>query len=324
MNKHTWYWTSILALLIVLTASAGGCTAVTLSKEPAPSYTSPPDETGTTTSSTPVASANEGTVPSTDSTVVGSDPVSGRNQEIDLSWEQLCLSSQYQVQIAKDLGFTIIVLDTGAFAPASATSPAAYYPAGGRARSPSSLTQWANLEAGHTYYWRARVRQAATGQYMLSPWSEVRSLTVKSGLPASNPSYGIQPVYPNNGRSGCPVKPVSFSWSPLKDTMRYKFVLAKDAAMTQVVKEAEVTTTAYEYNGQLEYGKSYFWRVMALEPAPSDWSATFNFQTEAAPPPPPTPPTPTHQTPVWAWVVIAIGTALVIATTVLIFKARRR
>ena len=51
--------------------------------------------------------------------------------------------------------------------------------------------------------------------------------------------------------------------------------------MTQVIKEAEVPTTAFEYDGTLDNSTNYFWRVMALEPAPSDWSATFSFQTEA-------------------------------------------
>jgi hypothetical protein len=119
------------------------------------------------------------------------------------------------------------------------------------------------------------------------------------------------------------VKSASFAWSPLKDTTKYRFVLAKDAAMTQVVTEAEVTTTAYEYDGQLEYSQSYFWRVMALEPAPSDWSATLSFQTEAAPPPP-AEPAPQPETPLWAWVIIAIGLALLIAIIVFIFRARKR
>jgi hypothetical protein len=121
------------------------------------------------------------------------------------------------------------------------------------------------------------------------------------------------------------VKPVSFTWSPLKDTTKYRFVLAEDAAMNQVIKEAEVTTTAYEYDGALEYSSSYFWRVMALEPAPSDWSATFSFQTETPPSSPPSPPPAIQpETPLWAWVVIAIGTALLIVIIVLIFRARRR
>ena len=50
------------------------------------------NEAGNTTSSVIV------TVTSADETLVGCDPVTGRNQEVDLTWEELCLSSQYQVQ----------------------------------------------------------------------------------------------------------------------------------------------------------------------------------------------------------------------------------
>jgi hypothetical protein len=110
----------------------------------------------------------------------------------------------------------------------------------------------------------------------------------------------------------------------LNNTTKYRFVLAKDAAMTEVVKEAVVTTTAYEYGGELEYSQVYFWRVMALEPTPSDWSATFSFQTEAAPSSPTASTTPPTQTPLWAWVVIVIGLILLCAIIVLIFRMRRR
>jgi hypothetical protein len=325
MKRNKWYLALIITSLIFSAGLAGGCMLPT-SPQGTASQSASTTNTGDTSNSSPEAIATSPvTVTDTpsDETQVGSDPVSGQSQEVNLNWEQLCLSSEYQVQIAKDPGFTIIVLDTGAFAPADSMSPAAYYPAGGRASSPSALTPWANLESGHTYYLRVRVRQAATGQHMLSPWSEVKSITIESGLPASSPSYGLQPVYPNNGGINCPVKSASLAWSPLKDTTKYRFVLAKDAAMTQVVKEAEVTTTAYEYDGQLEYGQSYFWKVMALEPAPSDWSATFSFQTEAAPLPP-AEPAPQPETPLWAWVVIAIGLALLIVIIVFVFRARRR
>ncbi|MCJ7654420.1 MAG: hypothetical protein MUO97_03820, partial [Dehalococcoidia bacterium] len=77
-------------------------------------------------------------------------------------------------------------------------------------------------------------------------------------------------------------------------------------------------------DGQLEYGQSYFWRVMALEPVPSDWSATFSFQAEAAPLTPPTQLALQSEPPLWAWVIIAIGLALLIVIIVLIFRARRR
>ena len=287
------------------------------------------NEAGNTTSSVMV------TVTSADETLVGCDPVSGRNQEVDLTWEELCLSSQYQVQIAKDPAFTLIVFDSGIFAPASSTSPALIIPPGAPATSwlaGATPGMYAPLEAGHTYYWRARVRGDAWGGSIRSPWSyepftgqgNLRSFTIKSGLPATTAYHGLQLLFPNNACIGCPVKPASFSWSPFKECTRYKFVLARDAALTHVVAEAEVATTAYEYEGTLDYGTSYFWRVMAVEPAPSDWSAVFTLQTEAAPLPttPPTPPTPA--TPLSAWVVMAIAGILVITTIVLTFIARRR
>ena len=103
------------------------------------------------------------------------------------------------------------------------------------------------------------------------------------GMPAIAPYLGINLLSPNNGSLNLPVKSASFSWETYKDSTKYKVLLAKDAAMTQVVGEAQVTTNAYEYDGTLDYGTNYFWRVMALEPAPSDWSYSFSFQTEAAP-----------------------------------------
>jgi hypothetical protein len=322
MNRYIWFLALTITLLIVSLGSAGCNLAAS------PRATTSTTNADNTTIVSPEAEASNDSVSATaappDNTAIGNDPVTGQNEEVDLRWEQLCLSSEYQVQIAKDPGFTIVVLDTGSFAPASTESPGAYYPAGGQATSPSSLTTLANLEAGHTYYWRARVRQAATGQHMLSPWSEVESFTVKSGTPASTSSYGIQPTYPNNGLNIYLIKPVSFSWSPLNETTKYKFVLAKDAAMTEVVKEAVVTTTAYSYDGELEYGQVYFWRVMALEPTPSDWSATFTFHTAASPPSASALPAPAPQTPVWAWAVIIIGLILLITIIVLIFRMRRR
>jgi hypothetical protein len=262
-----------------------------------------------------------------DKTLIGCDPVSGRAQEVNFCWEQLCVADLYDIEIGKNSDFTILIVDIAdedecaGHKPAVVTQPCAYFPAGGRASGASELALWGNLECGHTYYWRVKVRECATGQWARSPWSEVRSFTVKAGLPVTTPYYGPQLLAPNNGCLGCPVKPASFSWSPFKDTTKYKFQLVKDAAMTQVVREAEVPTTAYEYYDTLDYSSNYFWRVQALEPAPSDWSAIFSFQTEAAPPAAePAAPAPT---PLWVWVVIAIGAILVIVTLVLIFKTRR-
>ena len=42
-----------------------------------------------------------------DKFLVGADPVTGRNQQVDLAWEQLCLATGYELQIAKDDKFTM-------------------------------------------------------------------------------------------------------------------------------------------------------------------------------------------------------------------------
>ena len=271
-----------------------------------------------------------------DGLLVGCDPVSGRNQEINFQWEQLCLGVGYDVEIAKDEAFTMKVVDyiaTSAQATLgtvlltdSPTSPAWLVPvdaqqtswvAGARPRMMSEL------ECGHKYYWKVKVRADANGGFVRSPWSEVRSFTIKAGLPVTTPYYGPQLLSPNNGCIGCAVSPASFSWSPFKGSTSYKFQLAKDAAMTDIIAEDTTgASTGFEYAGTLDYSTNYFWRVMAVEPAPSDWSATFSFQTGAAPSAPAEAPE-APATPLWVWVVIALGAILVIVTLVLIFKTRR-
>jgi hypothetical protein len=261
---------------------------------------------------------------------IGCDPATGRNQEINFTWADICTDNRYQLQIAKDNLFTLIVLDSGDnypfLLPVAETSPAVYFPAGGEADSygTSAIAKSGNLECGHTYYWRVRARSAVSGDIVRSPWSEVRSFIIKAGLPVSTDYYGPQLLSPDNGCLGCLIKPASFSWSPFNETSEYKFVLAKDAAMTQVVAKAEVPTTAYEYQGQLDYSSNYFWRVMATAPFVSDWSATFSFQTEPAQTKPSTTSTKLNTTPIWVWMIIGLASVSVLVVVLLILLAGRK
>ncbi|MGD0355435.1 MAG: hypothetical protein ABSB31_08345 [Dehalococcoidia bacterium] len=269
-----------------------------------------------------------------DQFLVGADPVTGRNQQIDLSWEQLCLTVWYQLQIAKDSAFTLRINPAINYGNTSGpgqikgvtgsilikmdstnnTSPAAWIPPG------------ALPEAGAIYYWRIRSAKSATSQIANSPWSAVNSFTVKAGFIVNTPYYGVQLLSPANGGIGIPTKPTQFSWSPWQDATKYEFDLAKDPEFQQMVTTANTTTSAYSYSGSLDYATSYFWRVKALEvngqSIPSDWSATFSFQT-SEPPAPPAPAPAEPATPIWVWVIIAIGAILVIVTLVLTFKTRR-
>jgi hypothetical protein len=217
--------------------------------------------------------------------------------------------------------FSIQVIENDHVIPVDLTAPAVFFPAGGIVpASASEIANWGNFECGHTYYWRTRTRQATTGEIIRSPWSEIGSFIVKAGLPVGTDYYGPKLLSPDNGYLGCPVNTTSFSWAPYNTTTKYRFVLAKDAAMTQVVVDDEADTSAYQYEGTLDYGTGYYWHVMALEPTPSDWSATFVFQTAFSPALPL--PAKVTGTPLWVWVVMAVGSVLVLVVVFLIFRVR--
>ncbi len=46
-----------------------------------------------------------------DKALIGCDPVSGRAQEVNLCWEQLCVATGYDIEIGKDADFNIRVID---------------------------------------------------------------------------------------------------------------------------------------------------------------------------------------------------------------------
>jgi hypothetical protein len=282
-----------------------------------------------------------------DGAIIGCDPATGRNQEVNFRWEQLCIANLYQLKIAKDKAFTLGVYDSsiplcGAAAgpygivPVDVTSPALVYFTGGGGQMPA-VANFAGsgpetapvvpaLECGHLYYWKVRVLNETTDDEVNSPWSEVRSFTIKAGFRVTTPYYGPQLLSPDNG-CACPCDtPIAFSWSPFKETTAYKIQISANADMSAPLEEdSNVTTTAYmAKKAKFDCGKQYFWRVQAVKPAPSEWSATFGFSIQPAPPAPPAQPEPQEPaTPFWVWVVIAIGAILVIVTLVLIFKTRR-
>ncbi len=251
------------------------------------------------------------------------DPVSGRAKEVNFRWRSLSYASVYELQIAKDSEFNILVLLSDNITPVDQLAPACFFPSGGLVPAPASasaIASWGNLECNHTYYWRVRARASVTGDIVRSPWSATMYFTVEAGLPARTKQLGPALLKPVDSRGVSPSP--AFSWSPIPGTTQYEFILARDAALTQVMVKDKIPTTAYEYDGELDGNIAYFWRVRALEPIVSEPSpvATFTVIAEEAPVAAHAPLSPAS--PLWVWVGIAIYTALVAAIVVLISRRR--
>jgi hypothetical protein len=104
------------------------------------------------------------------------DPVSGRNAQVDLKWEQLSLADAYEIEIGKDRYFDLLVAQaepgTNPFYMPDDLNYPAYF-----------INDGLLPEAGHSYWWRVRVRRAVTGQVIRSRWSPAFGFSVRPGFP---------------------------------------------------------------------------------------------------------------------------------------------
>jgi hypothetical protein len=248
---------------------------------------------------------------------LGCDPVSGRNQEVGLHWQQPSLANAYEVEIAKDEEFSLRVteaepLTNPYYEPAVVTNPAYRI-------LPGMLP-----EANTTYYWRVRVRQAATGQVIRSYWSEASTFNIKAGLPVAAPYLGAQALKPVHAANDVPVSSVAFSWTPFKDTSEYEFILARDSAMTDTVVQEKLPTTAYRYGGRLDYDTPYFWQITSTKPVPSESSPVFSFTTRPEPSPPSEATPPYEQLLRWLQISVLINVFGFVSIIAVVMLTRNR
>lgn len=161
----------------------------------------------------------------------------------------------------------------------------------------------------------------------------------------------------------------AFQWSQVVGATSYVLTVADNASFTNPIKTVTTTNTAYGWaasDPELEYGTTYYWRVVATGAFGNSNSPMYVFTTEAAPPPQPTitippqntiviptitpiitnnvaiptivvpqptfnipqltvviPDNPPAPTPIWVWIIVAIGAILAIAVIVLIIRTRR-
>lgn len=272
-----------------------------------------------------------------------SDPVNtvtGRANEVTFTWPRVSNATAYEICIYYDeaLKSMVTFLDfnstsstvSRSIGPDKETTGISGYIAG----NPK-----VNFMPGTTYYWSV---QAIEPLYSQS--SATRSFTIQPGV-AMVPTIGS----PING--GTVTGTPAFSWSPVSGTTKYEFQLSEDANFATTLVTTTLTTTGIQPSVTLDAGKTYFWRVRALEPVKGDWSTIANF-TIAVPAPAPAPPVVVKEVPApvinippappaqeivippapaapapistgLLYAVIIIGAVLVIAVIVLIVRTRR-
>jgi len=177
------------------------------------------------------------------------------------------------------------------------------------------------------------VREANTScECVHSPWSETWTFTVAVGSVDA-----IKLLAPTGGALGVPISNIGFSWTNVPDASSYSFVLSPNAALTGALASQDLSSTAFNFVGPLDYGKFYYWQIKAWKDGTlltASVIGVFSTMAEPVTPPPPVivEPTPApvleippaeQITPTWIYAVIGIGAALVVVVIVLIVKARR-
>jgi hypothetical protein len=253
----------------------------------------------------------------------------GLAYDMAFSWERPSEATEYELQIAYDKNFYIIITKVTV-----ATEEPTICVLVGPSQTGDARV---NFMPGTTCYWRVR-----TTQPLYSLYSETRSFTTE-------PIGALVPglLTPANGSTDISRKP-SFSWDPISGTSEYHFVLSDNATMTSPIIDIKVENASFTMTEELDYGTTYFWKVRATKPVESDWSTLGNFTVkekptepvpllvvQQAPPPiislpappptnvvtfPPPPATPVPVVPDYLRAVIIIASVLLLAVITLIIK----
>ena len=257
-----------------------------------------------------------------DNTVLDCEPCAGCDAaSFTLKWERMCNACSYDIQIMDEDGNLIVEwVDEDI----TGDPPALYI---------DGLIDHTEyfLECGNTYTWQVREANTAS-ECVHSPWSETWTFTIAVGA-----ADALKLLAPDSGAMGVPINSVAFSWSSVINADSYSFVLAPNANLTGALVSMDMGDTAYNFVGPLEFGKAYYWKVVAWKDGTILTTSNVGaFNTEAAPVPS-TPPVvvettpapvitipPTQMiTPTWIYAIIGIGAALAVVVIVLIVRTRR-
>jgi len=253
-----------------------------------------------------------------------------------LEWERMCEACSYDINIMDEDGNMIIELVDQEI---TGDPPELYLdPEAGElkieiAGSTVTITSTGgdSLECGNTYTWK--VREANTDcECVHSPWSETWSFTIAVGA-----ADAIRLLAPDEGALGIPIDNIGFSWTSVPDASSYTFILSPNAALTGALVSQDLSSTAFNFAGPLDFGKAYYWQVKAWKDGillTTSAIGVFNTGSKPVVPPPPVVVEPTPApiveippaeqiTPTWIYAIIGIGCALAVVVIVLIVRTRR-
>ena len=118
-----------------------------------------------------------------------------------------------------------------------------------------------------------------------SPWSEIWSFTIAVGA-----ADAIQLLAPEKGAMGVPIENIGFSWTGVRSATSYSFVLSPNANLAGALVSQDMSTTAFNHVGPLDYSKAYYWQIVAWQDGTRLTTSSigvFNTMAEPTTPPPP-------------------------------------
>ncbi|MBE9513065.1 MAG: hypothetical protein IMY77_03290, partial [Chloroflexi bacterium] len=162
-----------------------------------------------------------------------------------LKWERMCVGCSWDIEIMDEDG-NLITMTTDLVDVPITTDPPEFY------------IDDAAIRCGYTYTWHVRLADTETDECVHSPWSDIWSFTI-----AASAMDAVSLIAPDNGDMGIQISSVPFSWSSVSNADSYSFVLSPNSDLSGALASEELSGTAYEYTGSLDYLTPYYWQVTA-------------------------------------------------------------
>lgn len=170
--------------------------------------------------------------------------------DVELTWEMPILNVTYNLQLASDISFNNLLIDTLLFSKNNA--------------NPS------NLLPNTRYFWRVRIINGDK----IGDWSQIWNFTTINSNKLQTPKL----LYPWNF-AFVHIEGI-LNWNAVEEATRYQLQIDKSNEFSNpIVTTILEKNTSYFYS-KLDYSSNYFWRVRAFNDTDSsDWSSVRRFTT---------------------------------------------